>query len=85
MWFTDPETKKKISFRTMLVDFLSGEVFLTFLGKDGYPVASVSGKSKNAKAAYRACEARGLVASGSSVKGRAFMDPKGVCKDRFDG
>jgi len=85
MWFTDPKTKKKISFRTMLVHFLGGEVFLSFLNGKGDPVATVSGGSPNAKAAYRACKARGLVAAASSEKARAFMDPKGLSRDRFDG
>jgi hypothetical protein len=55
------------------------------LNKDGDPVLTVSGKSKNAVSAYEACKVRGLVASGSSEKGRAFMDPKGLGRDRFDG
>lgn len=77
MWFTDPKTKKKISFKNMLVHVVKSEVFLILLGKGGDPIETIPGKGKNAVAAYRACEKRGLVARLNSDKGDAFLDPEG--------
>jgi len=73
MWFTDPQSKKRVSFRNMVVMFSEGKAFLTLLGKGGEPLATVPCSSANAKACFRACEKRGLVANIDSKKGEAFL------------
>jgi len=73
MFYTDPKTKKVVSFRTMLVHVVKDDVFLVLLGKGGRPLRTVMGKGRNAVAAYEACEKRGLVARLNSEKGDAFF------------
>ena len=53
--------------------FSEGKAFLTLLGKGGEPLATVPCSSANAKACFRACEKRGLVANIDSKKGEAFL------------
>jgi len=73
MFYTDPKTKKPVSFHNMVLAVFGREVWFVLLGRGGKVVTAVPCSSRNAMSCYRACRARGLVAPMHSAKGEAFL------------